>query len=255
MSTVPQGRSWPPRLRALLRARLATSGMAAIPKNMVIRYEDGPSPCIEIRHRPCATERCSVHDKVTGFDGSHDAISRFLDVATLHAQAMHRRAARMAALERAGHDADSPPLHAVEAHPLIVLARRLMDEGKGGISAVLEIEDGVMLARPLTLTLDGARVTMATVRESQVRIAGEWPEAVVATMGGRRLDEVLSLPSTRDGALDDAVHDLVVASAEGLGGADPELVLRLRPAPAVALANTPPDEDGAWKDMVPRPMT
>lgn len=251
-------RKWPPRLRSLLGKELARQGLGAIPKGLTIRYSQsriqGGCSTIEIRHSPAETERMSVHDHVHDFDGGEDSISRFLDVAVLHARRMIRRDARADALRADGHDPRKPPFHAVEADPLTALAFHLVEAGRAGIDGEVRVINGLLEIDAVNLTIDGMSVRLVKPGYLRIEIEGEWPETIIGVMVDRPLGDTIRLPSCGNPELDAAAAAMTVMRGQiSPGTQGRKLILTLDRAPAVFLARTPASEDGSWKALLPPP--
>lgn len=245
-------RSWPTLLRHALRAHLATRGMT-IPEGLVIRYREGVNGgpgSVDVRDDPLPTETATrfthvarpVHD-----DGR--ASREFLEAAMRHVRQMRRARARLDALVAAGHDPRHPPMHAVEAHPLIVLAFALNERGEAGICGETGIQDGVMWARELVMTANDVPITIRTATTARISFAGEWPETLGA-ISGIALRDLLELPKAEREIVDRAMDALVVERSWLDRG---RLVLELAPVDVLPIRDTPPGEDGRWKSMEPVP--
>lgn len=248
-------KSWPPRLRAALRRRLAARGLA-IPEGLTLAYRKPGwkhPGAMEARHGPSCSEMVSVHDQVVPFDGSDAHVTAFLDLAEAHALRMMRRNAREAALEAAGHDVRCPPLHALEGHPLAAHVYASVAAGLAGIDGDLQTWSGLLLGS-MTVETPRGRMMVQTRSGASITAFATIPETVLQGLGGRRLGDVAPPASCGDAAVDAAVAGLVIRAARGSewsGGR--ATIIELEPADVMEMAPTPSAEDGRWKAMEPKP--
>lgn len=252
-------RSWPARLRAVLRRDLAELGMDSVPSDLTIRYNlplgRTMSPWLEVRHDPGPTERMSVIDHVTEFNGSDEAIARFVEVGRLHVMRMLRRDARRDALLAAGHHLRKPPLHALEADALTALAFQLVQAGVAAIDGEIGNDDGLLEIHNLALTWEGRTIRLVKPGTMRLEIDGVWPESLAAALAGRPLGDAVRLPSCGDAELDRAAAAIPILRAQTTENREvPALLIQLERSAVVEVAATPCGEDGGWKAMRPVPL-
>lgn len=192
----------------------------------------------------------SVHDVHAPFRGEED-IEAVIAMGVRHAMAMNRRDARARALEAGGHDVHRPPVHMVEASPLIALAWTLVATGRAGIDGTVYIDNGQLLLRGTAImspeggmAIDGARTLIIPSDKA-------WPDTVLAAMTGRPLRDVVALPACGRPDIDEAVATLEITEASQ---DDREIVMRVGSTPVLVLTEDDHGDDRTWLAMEPIPV-
>lgn len=253
--TASPDKHWPPRLRHALRARLASLG-APLPSDLVIRHVTRATSdltaqySIEIRHSPGAGERMSVSDVHAPFRGEQD-LEAVVQMGVRHAMAMNRRDARAQALASGGHDVHRPPIHMVEASPLVALAWALVESDRAGIDGQVHIVNGCMTLTRATITTPAGVIMIDGARTIRVQSAETWPDTVVLAMSGRKLSTVISLPACGRRDVDDAVSALVITAARN---GESGFKLEVGSSPVLPLTTDDHGDDRTWLEMEPIPI-
>lgn len=247
-------RQWPPRLRRALRDRLSARGLT-IPNGLVIQYGPRPGrgderqPWITVMHRPGRSETCSVHDMHLPFRGEDD-VGVVTDLSERHALAMLRRDARDDALEAGGHEPRRPPLHMVEATPLVALAMALVEAGLAGLNGDAHVDNGELHLTRTTLVTPAGHVAIERSRTLTLASDKVWPATVLAGLVGKPLTRAVSLPSSGRADIDEAVSRLTITHADSRTDG---IVIQIEVAPLVAVVATDRGDDRRWLHMEPTP--
>lgn len=237
-------------VRRDIEAHLVSEGLAGIPWGMEIAFPTSSPAIVEIRHRAHprdkekVTHRIDMGDREAIAATALDHARRILRAATRSRAAMTRKEGQI-------------PLHMLEAHPLLMLFRRLASAGRAALDGDIKTVNGAyQKAHMLTVRIDRRGFEFCQSDGSSViEFDGDMPDTVLAALAGRRLLEVVALPPSGDPKLDAAVARVTIAEARrGRDRPTPVVVLQLEPTPVVEVAPTPPGEDGSWKDMEPRPL-
>lgn len=252
---------WPPKLRSALKKALMTHGMDRVPDGIQIKYlhnckED--SRTIEIRTNPDATERVSKHQYVRDFHGTDECIARFLDIAIDFSHRVERRNRRTKAVIDAGYDPLKPPMHCLEAHPLMALAMNLVEEGKAGIEGEFYSSHGILNAvDDIKCTSSGRSFWLRLeIAGFALYVSGGVPEAIKAGIPEKtKLVEMIQLPLCSDPDINNAVASIEVKYIKDrfFGGKE-QTGFILHKTDLIAIARSPASIDCAWKDMKPKPQ-
>lgn len=130
-------------------------------------------------------------------------------------------------------DAPEPPAATgIVAHPLVALAMRLVSLGEAGVDGDVTLDDGVLRAQRLTMATRKGAIVIDGGTATRVRMPGRWPDTVAGAMNGRRMTDVVGLPTCGDADVDDAIGRMTIAGGET--GANGDLWLTLEDASDVA---------------------
>lgn len=237
-------------VRRDIERHLRDNGLDGIPWGLEIAFPPADPPVVEIRHLAHPRDKDKTIGRVDMLDA--EAIRA---TALDHARRVLRSAARArAAMMRS----QGPmPLHMLEAHPLLMAFRRLAADGRAALDGDIRTVKGCYHeARDLAVRIDGRALEFCQSEgRSVLEIAGDIPDTVLTAIAGRRLLDVVALPSSGDDRLDMAVAGITIAEARrGRDRPNQVVVLHLDPTPVVEVEPTPPGEDGSWKTMEPIPL-
>jgi hypothetical protein len=237
-------------VRRDIEGHLRDNGLDGIPWGLEIAFPPNSPPVVEIRHLAHPGDKDKTTSRVEMVN--REAVRA---AALDHGRRVVRSTARArAAMTRK----EGPmPLHMLEAHPLLMLFRRLASAGRAALDGDIKTVDGAYhKAHMLTVRIDRRGFEFCQSDGSSViEFDGDMPDTVLAALAGRRLVDVVALPPSGEPKLDAAVARVTIAEARrGRDRPTPVLVLELEPTPVVEVAPTPPGEDGSWKDMEPRPL-
>lgn len=163
--------------------------------------------------------------------------------------------ARRSALLQAGHDPDSPPLHAIEAHPLTKLAFLLSQKGRAGLDGSMTVENGLMQVERMTLHTSNGAMGLYCPGTMRIEIDQTFPEEMTISMTGLPLHRIVRMPVCGDAAVDAAIGDLEIEQAAMVKGRPgrPKLQIILCRREVMEMDSTPKGEDGRWKSLQPIP--
>lgn len=161
-----------------------------------------------------------------------------------------RSSAWKAALIKAGHDINFPPLSFVMGHPLVAYAFALKKIQKGGYNGRVYIHDGMLSIGDFLISTPFGRIFLHQIGPTMIDIP-ILPSTVSSVLAGNRLAQLIEFQDVDRKEVNDAVADLIIEECHSIGKGT---MIILKTAAFIPMEEGLAEDDGNWRAMSPVPM-
>jgi hypothetical protein len=204
-------KTWPLRLRALIKKHLSSNGIMPLPKDFTVSCQIlNGKKSIRIRRSPTASESTSKHIYAE-FDESPDSINQVLDKVEIMMRQYERIITREEEIKLRGYKVTKPPLEFLEGSPLLAWAYRAREIGTAAFSGTVYIEEGVLIYTELDIFIAGTKIH---ANKRSLYIKADLSESVISSMKGKPLGSVICFPSCGNEQIDQTLAQLTILNAE-----------------------------------------